>query len=86
MTYIRIGEDAATLPASLTCLLTIDHELAGLRAYVVHGEVRLVQWTLPTWNRIQEHRIAQWPVEELSVREMRAVADRWLAEQKGKVA
>jgi hypothetical protein len=86
MTHIRIGEDAAGLPASLTCLLTIDHELAGLRAYVEHDIVHLVESVKLAWNHIEEHRIASWPVEELSVREMRAVADRWMAEQKGKVA
>lgn len=86
MTYIRIGEDAATLPASLTCLLRIDHELAGLRAYVEHDTVHLVQSVKLAWNHIEEHRIASWPVEELSVREMRAAADRWLAEQTREVA
>ena len=86
MTYIRIGEDAATLPASLTCLLRLDHELAGLRAYVEHDIVHLVESVKLAWNRIEARAIASWPVEELSVREMRAAADRWLAEQKGKVA
>lgn len=86
MTYIRIGEDAARLPASLTCLLTIDHELAGLRAYVEHDTVHLVQSVKLAWNHIEAREIASWPVEEMSVRELRATADRWMREQRREVA
>ena len=83
---IRISDDWAAMPAPLTDLLRLNQYQAGLHAYLEHDTVYLEHWARPAWNRIQETPIAHWPVAEFSVPVLRAAADRWLAEQKVKVA
>ncbi len=91
---MRISDDWADLPPSLTCLLRLEHEHAGLHARVdcekryrgEAGTIVLVQFVKHSWNRIEEREIASWPVEEFSVAALWQAADRWMSEQRREVA
>lgn len=88
---IRISEDWADLPPSLSCLLKPEQDKAGLCVYAETGPLVWAKTICLVWRgwvgRVFEQvRIAEWPVEEFSVRVMRTEADRWLQEQRREVA
>ncbi len=83
---LRISENWAAMPPSLTCLLTTEQQKAHLTLYLDGDRVVLAEIERKSSGNIWEHVVAVWRVEEFSVREARAAAERWMGQKAERVA
>lgn len=83
---LRISDDWAAMPPSLTCLLTTEQQRAHLTLYLDQDRVVLAEVECKSGGNIWEHVVAVWSVEEFNVKMARETAERWMAQRKVEAA